>query len=121
MSAHAFITDMSDVQARAAFAQAFADVVSRRTWNAQFPDGWAVYVLRQDGVVTYVGKTNSLTRRMREHRSNGRDFSTVEHFMCKTREQMDDLEAILIETHQPTENVRIESRHPFSNTPCRRG
>lgn len=63
-----------------------------------------VYVLYQDAGVVYVGKTNDLDRRIKEH-SICRDFNRVSYFTKEDERYISDLELTLISKYKPMMNT----------------
>lgn len=62
------------------------------------------------GVIIYVGRSENLRGRMKHHEHKNK-AAGWRAWICQTRSEMVDLEAILIIQHRPRLNYRIESRN----------
>jgi hypothetical protein len=69
-----------------------------------------VYVLRLHGVTVYVGRSINVRERMKTHRKTGNTYDAYEIYICESKKEMIDLEAVLIQQHRPIRNRRIERR-----------
>jgi hypothetical protein len=65
------------------------------------------------GNLSYVGRTGNFRSRLKTHRreKGATNVDTWEAWSCSSDAEMRDLEAILIDQHQPTLNKRPESRN----------
>ena len=72
--------------------------------------GWYVYCLMRAEKLTYIGKTDSVFRRIGQHVDDGRQFDAIEVIKCKSELHMTRLEKELIRVLNPIENIiRYES------------
>ena len=81
----------------------------------QYKPPGGVYVLRDNGEVVYVGKTNDIFRRISEHSRGGqkhgishKKFTDWEYFRLENEEQRKILEALLIVYLHPKYNIADE-------------
>jgi hypothetical protein len=68
-----------------------------------------VYLLIKDSEVVYVGRSQNLKLRLKQHRRD-KDFDRHEFYRCESIDKAKDLEAVLIQQHRPRLNQRIEKR-----------
>lgn len=69
-----------------------------------------VYVLRLHGVTVYVGRSINVRERMKNHKKSGNTYDDYEIYICESKKEMIDLEAVLIQQYRPVRNRRIERR-----------
>jgi hypothetical protein len=72
---------------------------------------YCVYALLLQGKVVYIGRSaGKQAGRVKQHDQNGKLFDEVLLYRCRDRKHMLDLEAVLIDQHEPFYNQRRESR-----------
>lgn len=68
-----------------------------------------VYLLLKENQVVYIGRSSNLKARLKQHKKD-KDFDSSQFYRCESFNDSRDLEAVLIQQHRPTLNLRIEKR-----------
>lgn len=68
-----------------------------------------IYVLLKDNEIVYVGRSSNLRSRLEQHKKT-KDYDSFDFVFVKDKNQMKDLEALMIQQYRPKFNIRQEKR-----------